>query len=65
MAWQEGYGAFSHSASSVNKVIDYIKNQENHHQKKSFIEEYHRFLKKFEIAFDERHIFKPIDWRTA
>ena len=36
--------------------------QENHHRKKTFIEEYHDFLEKFEIDFDERYIFKPIEW---
>ena len=61
-SWQEGYGAFSYSKSSVDNVIDYIKNQESHHRKKTFIEEYHEFLEKFEIDFDERYIFKPIDY---
>jgi putative transposase len=61
-SWQEGYGAFSYSISHINHVIDYIKNQEQHHLKKSFIEEYHEFLEKFEIPFNERYIFKPIDY---
>ena len=61
-SWQEGFGAFSYSKSDVNRVIDYIKMQENHHRKKTFIEEYHDFLEKFEIDFDERYIFKPIEW---
>lgn len=56
--WQEGYGAFSYSKSQVNRVIDYIKNQETHHQTKSFKEEYIDFLKMFEIDFDEKYIFK-------
>lgn len=56
--WQEGYGAFSYSKSQVNSVMDYIKNQEIHHQKKSFREEYIDFLKIFEIDFDEKYIFK-------
>lgn len=58
--WQEGYGAFSYSKSQVNNVINYIKNQETHHHRKSFIEEYNEFLKEFEIPFDERYIFKPV-----
>jgi REP element-mobilizing transposase RayT len=62
-SWQEGYGAFSYSKSHVASVIDYIRNQEEHHRKKTFIEEYHDFLKKFEIEFDERYIFKPIEYR--
>ncbi len=60
-SWQKGYGAFSYSKSSVDNVIDYIKNQENHHQGKSFIDEYTDFLKKFGVEFDERYIFKPIE----
>ena len=58
--WQEGYGAFSYSKSQTDQVIDYIKNQEIHHQKKSFIEEYLEFLEKFEVPFDERFIFRPV-----
>lgn len=56
--WQEGYGAFSYSRSQVQTVIDYIMNQENHHRKKTFLEEYTGFLKNFEIEFDEKYIFK-------
>ena len=56
--WQEGYGAFSYSKSHVKNVIDYIQNQENHHKKESFIEEYLKFLEVFEIEYDERYIFK-------
>jgi len=58
--WQEGYGAFSYSKSHVNSVINYIKNQEEHHKKESFREEYLTFLKKFEIEYDERYIFKDL-----
>ena len=56
--WQEGYGAFSYSKSSVEKVINYIKNQEEHHRRKTFKEEYLKLLEDFEIDFDERYIFK-------
>lgn len=63
-SWQEGFGAFSYSRSNVDKVIDYIKNQEVHHRQKTFVEEYHDFLKKHEIDFDERYIFKPIRWEN-
>ena len=59
--WQEGYGAFSYSKSQVKSVIDYIENQENHHKKISFREEYLNFLHKFEIEYDERYVFKEID----
>jgi REP element-mobilizing transposase RayT len=56
--WQEGYGAFSYSRSQVQTVVDYVINQEDHHRKKTFLEEYTGFLKNFEIEFDERYIFK-------
>jgi len=59
--WQEGYGAFSYSKSHVKNVIEYIQNQENHHKKETFREEYLKFLKVFEIEYDERYIFnEPI-----
>ncbi|MBE2217893.1 MAG: IS200/IS605 family transposase [Ignavibacteria bacterium] len=61
-SWQEGYGAFSYSKSHVNKVIDYIRNQEEHHRRKAFIEEYTELLEKFEVDFDQRYIFKPIEY---
>lgn len=57
-AWQEGYGAFSYSKSHVPDVIRYIQNQEEHHRKQSFLEEYKSFLKAFDIDFDEQYIFK-------
>jgi putative transposase len=58
--WQEGYGAFSHSKSQINQVINYIQNQELHHKKKTFIEEYIDFLEKFEVDYDEKFIFKEL-----
>jgi putative transposase len=57
--WQEGYGAFSYSHSALNNVIGYIHNQKEHHQKKSFRDEYIDFLKKFEVEFKEEYVF---DW---
>lgn len=59
--WQEGYGAFSYSRSHLPNVIEYIENQELHHRKKSFIQEYKEILQKFEISYDERYIFKEIN----
>jgi REP element-mobilizing transposase RayT len=56
--WQEGYGAFSYSKSQLNNVINYIKNQEQHHSIKSFRQEYLEFLELFEVVYDERYIFK-------
>ena len=58
--WQEGYGAFSYGKSQIKDVIMYIENQEQHHKKKTFIEEYLDFLKKFEVEYDERYIFKEL-----
>jgi len=59
--WQDGYGAFSYSKSHVDAVIDYIKNQEQHHAVKTFREEYLDILKKYEVDYDERYIFhEPI-----
>jgi REP element-mobilizing transposase RayT len=55
--WQPGYGAFSYSKADLQKVIDYIKNQEAHHSKKTFIEEYTELLEEFEIKFEERFLF--------
>jgi putative transposase len=58
--WQEGFGAFSYSKSQLPKLINYVKNQEEHHKKKTFIEEYKEFLNAFEIEYDERYIFKEL-----
>ncbi|NOX88130.1 MAG: IS200/IS605 family transposase [Calditrichaeota bacterium] len=55
--WQEGYGAFSVSISLVEETINYIKNQKEHHKKKTFKEEYIAFLKKHCIEYDERYIW--------
>ena len=56
--WQDGYGAFSYSKSHVPAVIRYIQNQEIHHRKETFLEEYRRMLKLFEIDHDDKYIFK-------
>lgn len=57
-SWQEGYGAFSYSKSQLNDVIKYIQNQEEHHHKKTFKEEYFEFLNKFEIEYNEAYLFE-------
>ena len=54
--WQEGYGGFSVSQSHVEQVQNYILNQENHHRRKTFKDEFRSFLKKYEIDFDERYV---------
>jgi putative transposase len=55
--WQEGYGAFSYGQSQLNDVYRYIQNQEQHHQRNSFKEEYLQILQKFEIQYDEQYLF--------
>jgi putative transposase len=60
-AWQEGYGVFSYSHSHIGKVYDYILNQEEHHKKKTFKQEYLSFMKKFEVPFDEKYLFEWYD----
>ncbi len=60
-AWQEGYGAFSYSRTQIKNVCDYIENQEQHHSKQTFKEEYVSFLKKFEIEYDDKYLFEFID----
>lgn len=59
--WQEGYGAFSYAHSQLNSVYKYIENQEAHHKKKTFKEEYYEFLQKFEIEFNEQYLFQWIE----
>ncbi len=54
--WAEGYGAFTYATRDRDKVIEYIKNQVEHHKKTSFLEEYKVLLKEFGIAFDNKNI---------
>jgi REP element-mobilizing transposase RayT len=56
-AWQEGYGAFTVSRSSLDSVREYVRGQEEHHRKRSFQEEYRAFLEKHEIEFDPRYLW--------
>jgi REP element-mobilizing transposase RayT len=60
-SWQEGFGAFSYSRSQLGAVIRYIENQQKHHARKSFREEYKQLLEKFEVDYDPRYVFKAID----
>src|SRR5271169_2139039 len=60
-SWQEGFGAFSHSRSQLGTVGRYIENQQRHHAKKSFREEYIELLDKFDVDYDRRYIFKTDD----
>ena len=59
--WQEGYGAFSYSHSHIQNVYNYILNQEEHHRKKTFKEEYIKLLEKFEIEYNEKYLFEWIE----
>ncbi len=58
-SWQEGYGAFSYSHSQIEQVYNYILNQEQHHKKRSFKEEYLGLLRKFDIDLNQKNLF---DW---
>ena len=60
-SWQEGYGAFSYAHSQIDHVYHYIANQEEHHKKKTFKEEYLDFLQKFEIEYNEKYLFEWIE----
>ncbi|MCZ2083584.1 MAG: IS200/IS605 family transposase [Flavobacteriales bacterium] len=59
--WQEGYGAFSYAKSQKDAVTKYILNQEEHHKKRSFREEYLDLLNKFEIEFKDEYLFEFYD----
>ncbi len=58
-AWQNGYGAFSYSRSHLDRVVKYILNQQKHHKKKTFKEEYLKFLEKYDIVYNPKYLF---DW---
>ena len=56
--WQEGYGAFSYGHSQLDVIIRYIQNQEKHHRRRSFKDEYLTLLRRFEIEFKEKYVFE-------
>jgi putative transposase len=60
-SWQAGYGVFSYSHSQIDHVVKYILNQEEHHKKKSFREEYIQLLERFDIKYDEQFVLKDIE----
>jgi len=60
-SWQEGYGAFSYAHSQIEKVYNYILNQEQHHHKKTFKEEYLDFLERYQVEYDEKYLFEWIE----
>lgn len=55
--WQRGYGAFSVSPSQLDSVLEYVRQQEEHHRKRTFQEEYREFLRKHNVEFDERYVW--------
>jgi non-homologous end joining protein Ku len=55
--WQNGYGAFSVNPSEVDVVMRYIKNQKDHHQAKTYQDEYRAFLKKYQMEYDEQYVW--------
>lgn len=55
--WQDGYGAFSVNPSQIETVSIYIQNQREHHESKTFQEEYRAFLKKYKVDYDERYVW--------
>jgi REP element-mobilizing transposase RayT len=58
--WQVGYGVFSYSQSQIGKVYDYILNQEQHHKKQTFKNEYLQLLESFKIDYDENYLFEDL-----
>jgi REP element-mobilizing transposase RayT len=59
-SWQEGFGAFSYSHSQLDAVIRYIQNQQEHHRRTSFHEEYLELLTRFNVPHDQRYTFQPV-----
>ena len=59
--WQDGYGAFSYSRSQLPRLINYVHNQQLHHKKKTFLEEYRGILDRLEIDHDPKYLFQPIE----
>jgi putative transposase len=59
--WQEGFGAFSYSHSQLDSVISYIQNQENHHSKRSFKDEYLEMLEKFNVEHNLKYVFEFVE----
>ena len=59
--WQEGFGAFSYSRSQLDAVAKYVLNQEKHHAKRTFREEYTTLLDRFEVEYEDRYLFNWIE----
>ena len=59
--WQEGFAAFSYAHSQLNTVARYIRNQETHHARQTFREEYIAFLKRFDVPYNPKYVFDTDD----
>ena len=59
--WQKGYGAFSHAKMQIDTVCKYIQNQEEHHKKQTFREEFIEILKRNEMEYEEKYLFEFFD----
>ena len=62
--WQSGFGAFSYAHSQLDAVVHYIKNQEVHHSRRTFREEYLAFLKRFDVSYNPEYVFDGVDGWT-
>jgi len=60
-SWQAGFGAFSYAHSQLTAVIGYLQNQDKHHARRTFRDEYLEFLNRFQVAYDERYLFGPVE----
>ena len=60
-SWQEGFGAFSYSRSDLDAVAKYVLDQEKHHKKRSFKDEYVTMLDRFEVEYEDRYLFNWIE----
>lgn len=59
--WQHGYGAFSYSHFHLDTIIAYINNQEEHHRKKSFKQEYKKLLEEYQVSYKDEYLFEWIE----
>lgn len=60
-SWQEGFGAFSYSIREISRIAEYIENQKIHHRNKSFRNEYIEFLRHFDVDYDDKYLFTPVE----
>lgn len=58
--WQEGYGVFSYGQSQIDAVYAYVLNQQEHHKKTTFKDEYLQLLQKFDVEYDEQYVFRDL-----